>query len=387
MTIQRTTCFAPAELETPENVAAQNRLLAADPVVAAMLDSFPEPAVVLNRHRQIVLANDKVAARLRRSRQSLIGLRTGEAFECIHARKQTGSCGTTPFCQFCGSANAIVNAQTDLRADVQECRLLCSAPDGIMAVDLRIWATPVCVSGESFTVFAVRDTTDEKRRTLLEQLFFHDVLNAATTLKGIIKILPRLDARQTDEMRRMASDVTDQILEEIQAQRDLAAAERGDLAVQPEEVDVAHLLASVCELYGQDALAAGKMVAAPRVEGSTVLRSVPLLLRRVLGNLIKNAVEACGPGDTVTVSFEDHGVPTFRVHNPGVMSAAVQAQLFQRSFTTKAGAGRGLGAYSVKLFVDNYLGGSVAFASTAQTGTTFTVTLPGLSNETDAVIQ
>jgi len=377
MTNRQQTFFTPAELETPERLAAQNRLLATDPVVSIMLDSFPEPAVVLNRHRQIVLANDKVAARLQCSRESLIGQRTGEAFACIHANAETAPCGTTPFCQFCGGASAIVNSQASLQPDVKECRLLCSGEDGIRAVDLRIWATPLTLGGEPFTVFAVRDTTDEKRRTLLEQLFFHDILNAATTLKGIIQIWPRLRSDQAEEMHRMAGDVTDQILEEIQAQRDLAAAERGDLAVRPEEVDVVQLLTSVCELHGQDALAAGKTVAAPLIDGSTTLRTVAVLLRRVLGNLIKNALEACGTGDTVTVSFENRAVPTFRIHNPGVMSQAVQAQLFQRSFTTKQGGGRGVGTYSVKLFVENYLNGTVTFQSTQQAGTTFTVSLPG----------
>jgi len=376
MTGARATFFAPAELEDPTTVAEQNRLLSSDAVVAAMLDSFPEPAVVLNRQRQIVLANDKIAERLKRSRESLIGLRTGEAFSCINATKESGACGTTPFCQFCGGAKATMCAISSLKPDVQECRLLCSGADGIMAVDLRIWATPLAVSGQQFTIFAVRDTTDEKRRTLLEQLFFHDILNAATTLKGIMKVWPRLTAGQADEMRRMAGEVTDQILEELQAQRDLVAAERGDLTVHDEDVDVTQLLASVCELYRQDALEARKTVAAPQIEGTSIIATAPVLLRRVIGNLIKNAVEACRPGDTVTVSFENRGVPVFRVHNPGVMSAAVQAQLFQRSFTTKEGAGRGLGAYSVKLFVDNYLNGTVAFTSNAQTGTTFTVTLP-----------
>ena len=36
------TWFAPREMELPDRVAAQNRLLAADPVVERLLDSFPE---------------------------------------------------------------------------------------------------------------------------------------------------------------------------------------------------------------------------------------------------------------------------------------------------------------------------------------------------------
>ena len=330
MTCQPKTFFASPEVETAERLAAQGQRLAADPVVGPLLDSFPEPAAVLNGRRQIVLANNKLAARLRRIRESLIGLRTGEAFGCIHAKKAPAGCGTTRFCRYCGGANATVDSQTSLQPHVQECRLLCSGDDGVEAIDLQVWATPLAVGGEGFTVFAVRDTTDEKRRRVLERLFFHDILNAVATLKGIIKLWTGLTSEQADEMRGMVSDLTEQLVEEIQAQRDLASAERGELAVEHEAVDVAPLLANVCELYGHEAAETGKTVAPAHVAGGSVLRSVPVLLRRVLGNLVKNALEASRRGETVSVSFENHGVPTLRVHNPGVMPEAVQAQLFQR---------------------------------------------------------
>ena len=64
------------------------------------------------------------------------------------------------------------------------------------------------------------------------------------------------------------------------------------------------------------------------------------------------------------------------VHNDTTMPEDVQRQLFQRSFTTKGGLGRGIGTYSVRLFVERYLGGRVHFVSCEPEGTTFTVTLP-----------
>lgn len=67
---------------------------------------------------------------------------------------------------------------------------------------------------------------------------------------------------------------------------------------------------------------------------------------------------------------------SFSVHNPGPIPEEVQAQLFQRSFSTKEGRGRGIGLYSVKLLTERYLGGSVNFHSSPEAGTTFTVTLP-----------
>jgi signal transduction histidine kinase len=58
------------------------------------------------------------------------------------------------------------------------------------------------------------------------------------------------------------------------------------------------------------------------------------------------------------------------------MAPEVQARIFQRSFSTKAQRGRGLGTYSMKLLGERYLGGAVSFVSAAGTGTVFSVTLP-----------
>jgi signal transduction histidine kinase len=58
------------------------------------------------------------------------------------------------------------------------------------------------------------------------------------------------------------------------------------------------------------------------------------------------------------------------------MPEEIQLQVFQRSFSTKASSGRGIGTYSMKLLGEHYLGGKVAFTSREPEGTEFTVTLP-----------
>jgi hypothetical protein len=79
----------------------------------------------------------------------------------------------------------------------------------------------------------------------------------------------------------------------------------------------------------------------------------------------------------VRVSAETQGdAVVFRVHNPGAMPEAVQRQIFQRSFSTKQGEGRGIGTHSVRLFTERYLGGQVEFTSAEADGTAFTVSLP-----------
>jgi len=58
-----------------------------------------------------------------------------------------------------------------------------------------------------------------------------------------------------------------------------------------------------------------------------------------------------------------------------VIDKKVKLQIFQRSFSTK-GSNRGVGTYSIKLFVENYMKGTVWFESNESEGTTFKVDLP-----------
>jgi len=56
------TYSAPAERASTAEVAADHQKLLQEPLVQQLLDSFPEPAMILNPQRQVVLASDKLAA-------------------------------------------------------------------------------------------------------------------------------------------------------------------------------------------------------------------------------------------------------------------------------------------------------------------------------------
>ena len=118
------TLFAPAERVRSDEVRSQCEKLAGNRLIGTLLDSFPEPAMILNRERQIVLANDKLAAVLNRPAESLLGLRPGQALDCVHSKEGPAGCGTThSSCQFCGALRAFVDGQRTAQPDVEECRI------------------------------------------------------------------------------------------------------------------------------------------------------------------------------------------------------------------------------------------------------------------------
>ena len=372
------TRFASAERAQASEIQQDNQIIASDPRIRQLLDSFPEAALILNRQRQIVMVNDKLLALLNKPEGSILGRRPGEAVNCIHWGKEPGGCGTTDFCRWCGAVGAILTSQESTEATSRECTITTATPDGERSLDLLVWATPLSLHRE-FTVFAIRDIASEKRRDVLERMFFHDILNVAGSLLGLMEEWPNLSYEEAQQLSRTAGNLARELVEQIQAARDLTAAERGDLGVILIEVDAGSLLWDLLRSYCHHHAAEGRTIAAPRVEGSGKIRTDPVLLRRVLGNLITNALEASELGQTVDLAFRDSGTADFSVHNHSAIPDGVKQQVFQRSFTTKAGPGRGVGTYSVKLLTEQFLGGTVGFTTSEEDGTTFTVRLPQLS--------
>lgn len=382
--------FAPAERADAGEVERQHQLLAALPFVSEFIDAVPNMAMVLNKERQIVFANrafrefagvdEVVGCRhgdvLGCSRVSYLGKRPGEAADCVHSSATEGGCGTTVFCQTCGAVQSILNSQKNNALDIQECRMVCG--DEMEPLDLRVWSRPIDVNGEIFTVFSVLDISDEKRRKALERIFFHDVLNTAGGMKGLADLLIEIGLSEVEmkDIASMLSESAEQLVEEISAQQVLSAAERGELEVSVEPLHSLELMYRAIRQLHSLSLAQDKDLVVDETAEHFDFVSDPVLIRRVLINLAKNALEAVGEEDQVTLNcLSDADGVSFMVHNTRVMPLDVQRQLFTRSFSTK-GSGRGLGTYSIKLISEKYLKGTVSFVSDDAHGTIFTVRFP-----------
>jgi signal transduction histidine kinase len=369
------TSVTPSKREDIKKIRTEHQQISAIPHLQELLNAFPTPAVILNECRQIVAANQRLCRFLERGEDELLGMRVGEAFNCTHWRDGDCGCGSSRFCETCGALQAILSSQQGDGEDIQECTITMRTGEGERALDLRVTASILDLDGR-FTVFAFNDIGDEKRRSVLERMFFHDVLNTAAGVRNLLEVLPALSDQYRQETTQLAFQLVQYLIEEIEAGKDLAAAERGELAVHIAPLDAQEILKSVCELYANHPVSQGKAVAVTEISGPGVVSSDKVLLKRVLGNLVKNALEASLEGQKVSLDFQNQGAAVFRVHNEAAIPELVQLQVFRRSFSTKALVGRGIGTYSAKLITEHYLGGSLTFTSSEEEGTTFVVTLP-----------
>ncbi len=363
--------FAPPQRLEAGEVAAQSRGVMSLTQLTQAFEAVNDLVVVLNSHRQILYANGNVLALLGAGGlDAILGRRPGEALGCQRSHECAGGCGTTKFCAACGAVKAILTAQAG-RPDCRECSI--TREESGDALDLLVRTTPLVIDCQACTICAIRDIGHEKRRRALERIFFHDVLNTAS---GLLMFSQRVaDGHDAPADRQRLHDLVTRMVDEIVAQRDLMAAETSELAVRKESFSVCEFLESVVQLYSNAPVCRNRWLLIEQCTAATI-ETDRHLLSRVLGNLVKNALEAAPENSTVDVWAVDlDGGIEFAVHNDGVIPPAVQLQLFQRSFSTK-GAGRGLGTYSIKLLAERYLGGRVSLSSNADDGTTFRVWLP-----------
>lgn len=371
------TLHAPAERAYFSKVLQDLGLFQSFENVNELVNALPYIAAVLNKERQIVYGNSALLQAMGFSRiDDIVGLRPGELLQCVNAAKNEAGCGTSENCRYCGAVNAIMACMNSGSKITSECRIVAMADQKEVSYDFSVTASPFSYQGESYVVLSFHDISDEKRRRVLEKIFFHDIINTAGGIRGFLDFVSASD--DPSEMREylhIANKLSENLVDEIMAQRQLLAAERGELKTDFKPIDANSLLEVVKNHLEHHFVGQRKQIIVnPGAE--TWFESDPVLLKRVLINLLKNALEASQEGQKVSLGFESTaGMIHFWVHNETFIHRKIQLQIFQRSFSTKDQS-RGLGTYSIKLLTEQYLKGRVNFSSDETTGTQFNVWLP-----------
>ena len=369
-----TTEFAPPERSTKKAILRQKKLIESLPQFTRFANLIPDPVIVLNGCRQIVFANTQAVKVIDNNGfKEPYGLRPGEALCCEHAIAGRCGCGTTAFCRYCGAVGAILSSLRGIE-EVRECRITKDKTGE--AFLLQVYAYPFTIDAEAFSIFILKDITQVRRVQMLEHIFFHDIKNLLTALYGWVDLLADVAEGRSSEVSRVLSQLSAEIIEEVNAQQQLLAAESDRLAVNLNSIDSTALLREVREHYQKHTIAAERHIIVDPHAERLEFKSDASLMKRVLGNMVSNALEAIEKGGTVTLGCDqvDDKVRLW-VHNDGFIPPDLQSQIFKWSFSTK-GKNRGLGTYSMRLLSERYLGGTVSFRSSPAEGTKFMALYP-----------
>jgi PAS domain S-box-containing protein len=232
-----------------------------------------------------------------------------------------------------------------------------------------------------------RDLTTEKKlqqqRAEFSAMLAHDIRNPVGLILGCISLLvdethepePELvkkcHLRILDDARLLQSLVNNYL--------DVSTIEAGQLKLVKRPVNLSDLLRNIVQRFGWESDARSiclEVVAqdCPGVEGDV------LLLERVFGNLLQNALKFTPDGGRISVQIEPlqgESLVSVRNSGPGIdpEKFSFLFQKFQRLDNDEHRQGLGLGLYIVKELVEAH-GGRVEVNSTLSEGNCFSVFLP-----------
>lgn len=350
--------------------------------IQKILDAFPLPTALLDLDEKIITININFLKLFSyTSADHIIGKKPEEIFNCIYANGTIYDRQIADHCRNCGENLSLIGRKVTCKKFTENCNLTFADENGHIddLHNMKVTTSPFTIDGEKFYLFSITDISNDVRRRLLEKIFFHDALNKAGNIIGILDILKLIgnDGEASDGLYESLKNTSEDLINEIKYQRDLSAAENNEITpifFPTSSLGILHTTKS--EIANSDVAHKREIL----ISSSAIdhkINTDGILLRRVLLNMVKNALEATQSGGKVILGCEPLNTESFRfwVHNDTSIPKEIQIKLFNKSTSTK-GYNRGLGTFSMRLFGEKYLKGKVNFISSEATGTHFMIDLP-----------
>ncbi|SMB87066.1 histidine kinase [Desulfonispora thiosulfatigenes DSM 11270] len=245
------TQFASAERLVDEEIYKQAELIINENMIPSLFNIMPYILLIINKQRQIIYSNQSFLKLLNFPEQKrILGLRFGEILKCKHADKLPGGCGTTESCSVCGALLAILECQKKKIAITKECLLETKSKNEIVHHELEVYASPAYISNSEHILFTVRDISTEKRKSAMEKIFFHDLLNTSGAAKGLLDVIVNNGYRKdTMELAECASETLDILVDEVKNYQDIFAAESGKLEIKSTLFSVKDVIEGLVKQY------------------------------------------------------------------------------------------------------------------------------------------
>ncbi len=370
------TYFAPAKKTEAQLLKNQIAGIVQNPIMDTLLKTAAGLLVVLNEERQIVGLNHSFIKALgMKNAQEALGLRLGESLGCIHALQEPGGCGTTEYCVSCGAAIAMMSAVRDDRAMEQICALVSDKNGTVSDICLKVKAEPIQIDSKRWILFYAQDITQQQFWINLDRVFFHDINNTLTALYGNVQLL-ELNNPGSKEIEPIRKEV-ERLINEVAIQKNFSQHKDATYTPAKSAVSLTDIKRALGMIIKGHEASSQKKIIEKWPDEDVILETDELLLSRILGNMVINALEATQEGGSIRINVtKAQGEILWEVWNKTCIPDPIKKRIFQRHFSSKSGNGRGLGTYSMKLFGETYLKGKISFHSTFDQGTAFSFRLP-----------
>ena len=220
-------------------------------------------------------------------------------------------------------------------------------------------------------------------REEVERITHHDLKNPLGSILSLSSMLAgdRTLGASHRESVQLIEESAFYMLNLLGRSLDLYKMETGTYPFEPKSVELEPLLAKVlAELAHQ---ADGKRVhmEIDVPESTPAVAADELLSHSMIGNLVKNAIEAAPEGTRVRLAVKvDEGWVRIGVHNMGAVPEEIRERFFDKYVTCGKSGGTGIGTYSARLMAETQHG-TIAFTTSEEEGTAVSVSLPAVEEE------
>jgi two-component system, sensor histidine kinase and response regulator len=226
----------------------------------------------------------------------------------------------------------------------------------------------------------------QRQKEELTEIVVHDLKNPLAAIAANAAFLS-MAREMNDDTRDCSSGIAraaDNMLRMVHDILDVSRAEEAGLNLKLEEVDFSAMTERAADLMSRRAEERRVTLVSETAPGALLLRADPDLMRRVIENLLDNAIRYTPSGGRVSLALSDLGEAlcvSVADGGPGIPEherARIfekYAQLERKDDKAQKRFGRGIGLSFVKLVVDAH-GGQIRVLDNAPRGARFEVVLP-----------
>lgn len=345
-------------------------------MLVSILNGLNIYVIILNKNRQILFVNEVFQEALNIKIEDVLGLRPGDMLKCKFANKSGHGCGTSSECSLCLAKNLVVDTIHTGKNSEGQVSIL-SIINGLeMTSTFYEKVTNINLGSDNFYMVAFVDKSSEMERDNLEHIFYHDILNSASSLYNIIRLLKMENDKYNNDLEiEMIEGYIQNIIDDIEYHRSISSAENNNLTISSEEVDVNDLVMKVANMLKKDGRFHHIEVDINLALVNKNIKTDRLILKRIFINLLKNAMEVNNNSIIRIRTEETIEYIHIIFQNDEIIPSEHQRNIFLKRYSSKS-VNRGYGLYGSKLLLMKYLNGNIEFKSNEENGTEFIVSLP-----------